>query len=411
MTQAIRRLPTRAADTLTKPGMHSDGGGLYLRVTKAGSRQWVFVYQWRGKRREFGLGGATKVSLAKARERAQAARDLLADLKDPIAEKAIARALPTFGELSDEWIAEREASVRNDKSVARWKRTLAAGGIADALRPLRIDDVTTEHVLNALKPVWAKGPTATLARGYIESVLDAGAARKLRKGENPARWKGHLEHLLAKPTKLTRGHHAALPYAEVPAFVADLRGRKGLPARCLEFTILTAARIGEVLGATWGEIDLEAKLWSIPAERMKSGKPHVVPLSERAVAILTDLRPNEPDPAALVFANGGVGLSNMATSMMLRRMKVKVTVHGFRSSFRDWAGDCTDYPRDLLETALAHSLGGVEAAYRRASALEKRRALMTDWAGWCAGAPAAANDETPGAAGDAVQQSKAGSAL
>lgn len=380
----LNRLSARFVETTKKEGVHADGGGLYFRV-RGPARHWLFVFKWQGRRREMGLGAPPAVGIAKARERAQEARELLADGKDPIAEKRAKRAIPTFGEFADEWIEHREGSVRNDKSVVRWRRTLGENGYAKSLRPLKVDEITTDHVLDVLRPIWSKSETAKLARGYIEGVLDAATARKLRKGENPARWRGHLDHLLPKPQKLSRGHHAALPYADMTAFMAELRAREGLPARALEFMILTAARSGEALGASWGEIDLNAKVWNVPAERMKAGKPHEVPLCSRAVAILTGLRPAEPAPSALVFANGGRQLSNMACPMLLRRMNVEATVHGFRSTFRDWAGDVADFPQEIAEAALAHALGAVEGAYRRKTALEKRRRLMEAWDAYCAG--------------------------
>jgi hypothetical protein len=223
MARALYRLPPRAAATFSKPGTYSDGGGLYLRVTKQGTRQWIFIYQsgpvGARKRRELGLGSALTVTLAKARERAQAARDLLQDGKDPIAEAKADRAVPSFGVLADQWMAERKGSVRNSKSVDRWERCLGEDGYAKALRPMRVDEIQTDDVLNVLKPIWDKGPTATLARGYIEAVLDAATARKLRSGENPARWKGHLKHLLAKPRKLARGNHERMPHDDVPGFM------------------------------------------------------------------------------------------------------------------------------------------------------------------------------------------------
>jgi integrase len=396
--RTLNRLPPKVATATLKPGMHADGGGLYLRVKKekdgsAGSRQWVFVFQWRGKRRELGLGGVNKVSLATAREKALKGREALGQGRDPILERQAERALPTFGEEADAWIEAREASVRNSKSVDRWKRILGEGGAADALRTIRIDHVTTDHVLDVLKPIWEKGPTATLARGYIEAVLDAATAKKLRKGENPARWRGHLETLLPKAQKLARGHHAALDYRDVPEFMAALRAKDSTVARLLEFTILTWTRAAEPVGATWQEIDLDAGLWVIPAARTKTAKEHRVPLSPRGVAILRKLKPKNVKPGALVFGEGGKPASNMATTMLLRRMgytgapgkKPKATVHGFRSTSRDYAADVLGTPREIAEAALAHTLGGVEAAYRRGDALEKRRALMKDWASFCAG--------------------------
>lgn len=398
VARSINKLSARSVATIAKPGRHSDGAGLYLVVDASGARRWLFLFRWDGKLKEMGLGGTTAVSLAEARIRAGEARKLLSEGRNPIEErrasKADRRAPVTFGAFADELVSDIQYGFRNQKHRWQWQHTLEV--YAASLRPLHIDSVTTEDVLGVLQPLWqAKQETASRLRGRIERVLDAAKAKGLRTGENPARWRGHLDALLPKRQKLQRGHHPALPYGSLPAFVDELRMRRATAALALEFAILTAARSGEVLGATWAEMDRKAKIWTVPAVRMKAGKEHRVPLSDRALQIL--------DEAAVQRTTGdfvfpgprkGKPLSNMAMAMLLRvRMKrPEITVHGFRSSFRDWAGECTSFPREVAEAALAHTVGDeVERAYRRADALEKRRKLMEAWAGFVSGAaPSAA---------------------
>jgi integrase len=387
MARTINRLSARSIPSIDKPGMHADGGGLYLRVTKAGSKQWVHVFQWRGKRREMGLGGVNAVSLARAREKAADARALVADRKDPIALNAAKAQVPTFGEVADEFIKSRTVALRSDKSIARLKRILGDKGHVQALRPKMVDAIDTQDVLAALKPLWTdRTETGAMARGYIEAVLNAARAKGHRTGDNPAQWKGHLDHLLSPRQRLSRGHHAAMPYADLPKFMRVLHSQNSNVALGLELLILTALRTGEVVGAKWGEIDLDAKVWSIPAGRMKAGRPHRAPLSERAVEVLRKLGPGEPDAFILPGRKPATHLSNMAFEMLLRRLKLAdFTVHGMRSAFRDWAGEETDHPREVAEAALAHVIGdAAEQAYRRGDALEKRRKLMDAWASYCA---------------------------
>jgi integrase len=393
MARALNKLTARKVSTITSPGRHSDGGGLYLIVDKSGARRWAFIYRWKdhpgapgaGRLREMGLGGVTGVSLAKARERAQAARELLAEGKDPISAKQVQRGMPTFGAFAEEWIESRKSELKSDKSLARWKRSLH--NYAAPLKDIRIDAVTTDDVLRALKPSWtARHESAAMARGTIETVLDAAKARGLRHGENPARWKGHLDQVLPRRTKLTRGHHSAMPYAEVPAFMAELRKRDGAPALALELTILTGARTSQVLEAQWDEIDMEGGVWSLDASRMKAGRAHRVPLAPEALQVLrraSALR--RTDDYVFPGIKEGKPLSQMSMTMLMRRMKKgHYTVHGFRSALRDWCGDETDFPREVAEAALAHAVGdATEAAYRRSDALEKRRTLMTAWATFC----------------------------
>ncbi len=386
MALALNKLNARGVTAITKPGRHGDGGGLYLVVDKSGAKRWVFLYRRDGTLREMGLGGLKAVTLARARELAGQARANLQAGVDPIAAKNNAPVVvPTFGEEADDFIVAMGPQFRNAKHLDQWKMTLKV--YAAPLRTKRVDEVSTADVLEVLKPIWLTKPeTAARLRGRIERVLDAAKVRGHRSGENPALWRGHLDKLLPKRRKLTRGHHAAMPYGDVAAFVADLRKREAMAARALEFTILTAARSGETFGATWKEIDLDAALWTVPAERMKAGREHRVPLTPRAVEILNELAGLGAGPDAYVFPGQREGrpLSTMAMDMILRRMKVDITVHGFRSSFRDWAGEETPFPRDVAEAALAHVVGDqTERAYRRGDALEKRRKLMLAWADFC----------------------------
>jgi integrase len=386
MALALNKLSARGVTAITKPGRHGDGGGLYLVVDKSGAKRWVFLYRREGTLREMGLGGLKAVSLARARELAAEARVNLQAGIDPITAKNNAPvAVPTFGEEADDFIDAMGPQFRNAKHLDQWKMTLKV--YAAPLRSKRVDQIATADVLEVLKPIWLTKPeTAARLRGRIERVLDAAKAKGHRSGQNPALWRGHLDNLLPKRRKLSRGHHAAMPYERVPAFVADLRERDAMAARALEFTILTAARTGETFGATWREIDLEAAIWTIPRERMKAGREHRVPLTDRAVEILTELSELSTGPAAYVFPGQKKGrpLSVMAMDMILRRMDIEFTVHGFRSSFRDWAGEETAFPREVAEAALAHVVGDeTERAYRRGDALEKRRKLMIAWANYC----------------------------
>ena len=397
MAKQLNKLTALQVAKLNEPGRYSDGGGLYLTIGAGNRRSWVFLYRIRGsgKQREMGLGPAATVTLAQARSKAAAARAALDAGDDPI---AAARAddgeVPTFGDMAEEVISSLESSWRSDKHPAQWRSTLEA--YAGRLKPKRVDEITTEDVLAVLKPIWtSKAETASRVRGRIEKVLDAAKAKGHRDGENPAQWRGHLDHLLGRRQKLQRGNHAALPYDELPKFMADLRRQEGLAPAALEFLILTAARTGELLrklrdgvplGAKWSEIDFEAKVWTIPAERMKAGVEHRVPLSARAIAILKSVEPLKPaDGFLFPGQKPGHPLSEMACGMVLRRMNHShVTVHGFRSTFRDWCGEETNFPRDVAEAALAHVVGSsVERAYRRKDALEKRRTLMEAWADYC----------------------------
>ena len=316
--------------------------------------------------------------------RAATARQEIAQGLNPIDERKRDGGIPTFGAMADEVRQSLSTGFRNEKHKAQWKSTLET--YAAPLRAKPVDTIATDDVLAVLKPIWStKAETASRVRGRIEKVLDAAKAKGFRDGENPARWRGHLDHLLPRPSKLARGHHAAMPYEDVAAFIAQLRKREALAALALELCILTAARSGEILGMRWPEIDLDKKIWTVPAIRMKAGREHRVPLSSPAVAILNQLKKARTGEFVFPGQVHDKPLSNMAMEMMLRRMKIEdATVHGFRSSFRDWAGNVSNFPREIVETALAHVIGDkAEQAYRRSDALEKRRKLMDEWAAYC----------------------------
>ncbi|WP_232475846.1 tyrosine-type recombinase/integrase [Flavisphingomonas formosensis] len=386
MSRALNRMTARKVASLKEPGRHADGGGLYLRITPGGARSWVFMTASHGKRTEIGLGAEAAIPLVTARKLAADMREAVATGIDPrevIAPKPLTPApeVITFGAFAETYIASVEEGWRNDIHRQQWRNSLRdhAGSLKD--KPIK--DICTEDVLAVLQPIWlSKSETASRVRGRIERILAAAKARGLRPldAPNPAQWKGHLDVLLPRRPKLTRGHHEALPWRDAPTFMAQLRKRTALAARALEFTILTAARSGETLGATWGEIDFDQKLWTIPAKRMKAGAEHVVPLSGAAIALLLELKPEAPAATDLIFAVGGAARSNMAMAMLLRRMGQSVTTHGMRSTFRDWAGDATEFPRDLVEQALAHTISNkAERAYRRGTAIERRRGLMDAW--------------------------------
>jgi integrase len=392
MARAIHKLTTREAETISKRGRHSDGGGLYLSISGDGRRRWVFLYTWRRKLREAGLGSAAKggVSLKAAREKASKGRDLVKSGVDPIAEwnKPEGPEVPTFGNAADEFLDAHKEGWRNDKHKAQWTMTLTR--YCEAIRATPVDKIDTEAVLSVLKPLWTRAPeTTSRLRGRIEAVLDAAKARGFidRNQVNPARWRGHLDKLLPKRATLTRGHHAALPYADVPAFIAELRRRSATAARAFEFCILTAARSGEALAARWDEFDLDGKIWTVPPARTKAAREHRIPLSDRALAILREMETGRSGDYVFPGQRAGRPLSGMAFEMLLRRMASPFTAQGFRSSFRDWAGNETTFPRELAEHALAHVIGDkAEQAYRRSDALARRRELMDAWARHCGGA-------------------------
>jgi integrase len=420
--RGYNKLSALKAERLKEPGRHSDGRNLYLIVDPSGAKRWAFIYRWKqpgvkgaGRLREMGLGSFDKVSLQKAREKAAEALELLGDGKDPITVKRTVVIVPTFAELADQWIEERKSFVRSGKSIDRWKRALHT--YAAKLGDLQVDQIGVDEVLAVLKPMWiAKAHSAKLLRGYVEKVLDVAKVRGFRSGENPARWKGHLEHLLVATPKLQRGHQRAVPYAAVPGIVARLQTMDSISAWALEFQILHALRPGNVYGARWSEFDLERRIWTIPGDAMKAGREHQLPLGDRALDILKKAALLRQPDSDLVFHGQKLGrpLSNMAFVMLLRRLGVDATAHGFRSCFRDWAGEETDYPRDLVEMQMAHAVGDeTERAYRRMKALDRRRPLMADWEYFCIGRkkalPEPANDLI--AAQGAVSQARTSSEL
>ena len=400
MARTIGKLTALAVERAKRRGYYGDGGGLFLQVSASGSKSWVFRFRDAGKLREMGLGPTHTITLAEARQKALECRKARLDGADPIEARKATRAAVkldaakamTFKACAERYIAAHKAGWKNDKHAAQWPSTLGTY-VYPIMGSLPVQAVDVGLVLKALEPIWTTKPeTAGRVRGRIESVLDWATARGYRQGENPARWRGHLENLLPQKAKVRRvEHHAALPYVEIAGFMAALRQQAGIAARALEFAILTAARTGEVIGARWEEINLAERLWTIPAERMKAGKEHRVPLSAPALAILENLA--KVREGEFVFPGGrhGRAISNMAMLMTLRRMKRDdLTAHGFRSSFRDWAAERTTFPAEVAEMALAHTVSDkVEAAYRRGDLFQKRRQLAEAWAKFCAAAPAA----------------------
>lgn len=385
MARPVNRLSALFVRTAKEPGRYADGGNLYLSISPNGGRRWVFLFRWKGKPTEMGFGSAREVALARAREKATEARALLAEGLNPIEKREQQRAIPTFGEAADALIDSKEPGWRNTKHVAQWRMTLTE--YAASLRSKSVDSIDTEDVLKVLKPIWQTKPeTASRVRGRIEAVLDAARAQGHRSGENPARWRGHLDKVMPARRILSRGHHAAMPYADVPAFVELLRANPTTSNLALEFLILSAGRSGEIMGATWGEFDLQEKVWTIPPSRMKAKQQHQVPLTGRMLEILSRIDGTDRSSGAIVFpgARGNAPLSTMALAMALRRLgAAEFTVHGFRSSFRDWAGDLTSFPADLAEAALAHTIKSATVrAYRRTTALERRREMMAAWASY-----------------------------
>jgi integrase len=389
-------LTARTVETAKETGRYSDGNGLYLVVRPGGSKQWMFLYRREGKLREMGLGSPLKaVTLAMARDLRDEARAIIARGGDPLearrqAEQSAA-GIPTFGAYALALVERIEEGFSNAKHRQQWRNTLQT--YCEPIWNLPVDRIDTAGVLACLAPIWQSKPeTASRVRGRIERVLNAAKAERLRAGENPAAWRGHLDATLPKPGKLTRGHHAALAYDEMPIFMRDLRARPALVALALELAVLTTTRTSEVLNAKWSEFDLHAGLWTIPAERMKARREHRVALSKRALAIVNELSMARSSDYVFPGQKPGKPLSNMAMLMLLERMgrRGAITSHGFRSTFSDWASEVSPFSSELRETALAHTIGNkAEAAYRRGDALEKRRAMMEAWAQWCE--PKAAN--------------------
>lgn len=403
LSHALTQLQVKNA----KPGRHADGGGLHLLVKETGARSWVFRFMLKGRSRDLGLSrcpealvllkisGGSELSLAQARDiaaiyrlKVRAGIDPLEEREHAAAEKeatsqAVKAKAISFKTVAEAYIDENEEGWRNDKHRQQWRNTLSTY-VYPVIGDLPICDVTTHHVLEILRPIWkTKSETASRVRGRIETILNAAKAVGYREGDNPALWRGHIDKILPKLDPLSRGHHKAMDHENVAAFLTELRAKQGVAALALEFTILTAARTGEVIGATWDEIDLGKAIWTIPATRMKAGREHRVPLPDRAVDILKTVKLLNQDR---VFVGNKGRLSNMAMAMLLRRMGQESTVHGFRSTFRDWAAEWTEYSHEVCEMALAHTIDNKsEKAYRRGDLLEKRRLLMNDWAAFCSG--------------------------
>lgn len=407
MPRKVSRALTALNVKNAKPGRHADGEGLYLLVKNTGARSWVFRYMLDGKARDLGLSrcpeaveqlkrsGGEYLTLAQARDVAAIYRLKVKARIDPLEEREAAAtkvaaeaqaakaAKVTFRDMAKTFLEGKEGSWRNEKHRQQWHNTLATYA-NPAIGDMPVGDIETQHVLSVIEPIWKSKPeTANRVRGRIEAILDAARVRGYRKGDNPARWRGHLAQILPARTQLSRGHHQALPYARMSEFSETLRQMNSAAALALEFTILTAARTGEVLGATWAEVDMDRAVWTVPAARMKAGLEHRVPLSPRALEILKLTK--KLGGVWLFPGQKGKQMSGMTMAMLLRRAGMDVTVHGFRSAFRDWAAETTSFPHDVCEAALAHTIGNkVEAAYRRGDLFEKRRLLMDDWAEYCA---------------------------
>jgi integrase len=400
VARTIGKLTALKVARASEPGMYADGGGLYLQVVAGGGKSWIYRFMLNGRSREMGLGPLHTFGLAEARLKAADCRRLRHEGVDPIdARKAqrdelrlVAARERTFDDCALSYISAHKAGWRNAKHAAQWQSTLDTYA-KPVFGSLPVQTVDTALVMKVLEPIWTVKPeTAGRLRGRIEAVLDWATVRGYRRGENPARWRGHLNKLLANRAKVRKvAHHPALSYDEIADFMTALRAQEGTAARALEFLILTAARTGEVIGARWAEVDLQQRIWIVPAERIKGGKEHRVPLSRSALALVEAMKGSSGE---FIFPGGKRGrpLSNMAMLKLLVRLKrANVTAHGFRSTFRDWASERTSYPREVAEMALAHVVGDkVEAAYRRGDLFEKRRRMMEEWSRFCATPPARA---------------------
>jgi len=403
VARAIGQLTALKVEKAKKPGMYADGGGLYLRVTPEGACNWVLRYMLDRRPRWMGLGPLALYSLAEARARAHDARRKRHEGIDPIEARRAERARQrldaakaiTFKQCAETFIASHRAGWRNGKHAGQWSATLSTYAYP-IIGALPVQAIDTGLVLKVLELIWkAKPETASRLRGRLENILDLAKVRGYRDGENPARWRGHLDKLLPPPSKVRQvEHHAFLPYAELPGFLVALREQEGIAAYALEFLTLTAARTSEVIGARWREMNLLDKTWTVPATRMKARREHRIPLSARALDILKGMqgiRSND-DPDTFVFTGRkpGAPLSNMVFLMLMRRMgRSDLTAHGFRATFKTWASECTSFQNEIAEAALAHVIGDkVEQAYRRGDLFEKRRRLMQKWATFCTTAPA-----------------------
>ncbi len=394
MPKKIKELSALDVRNIKEPGRHAVGGvpGLLLHVKESGSKSWILRVMIGNKRRSIGLGGFPGVSLAQAREKARNVKETIEGGIDPVAERQARRQAliksqmekMTFAEAAHLCHEKKKPEFRSEKHSRLWIASINKYAIP-VIGDLPVDEIELQHILKVLEPIWQeKTETATRLRQRLEHILSWSTVSGHRTGENPARWKGHLDTVLPKPSKIhKKKHYAALPWQEIGSFIQELRKRDGISARCLEFIILTACRSGEARLATWDEMDLENKVWTIPGERMKAEKEHAVPLTDEVVNLLKALPRFEGSPYVFPAARGG-SLSDMAVSMVCRRMKVDAVPHGFRSSFRDWAAENTNFPREVCEMALAHSIESkVEAAYRRGDLFQKRRKLMEAWADFC----------------------------
>jgi integrase len=405
MPKVAKALTAIEVNRLTSPGFHAVGtvAGLHLKVQPSGARSWIMRVKVGALRRDVGLGAYPGTTLADAWKKARAIREVIGGGNDPIEQRRANQSAlmaaqikaVTFQSATEQYIAAQAAGWSNDKHAQQWTNTLTTYAYP-VIGQLFVRDIEQAHVLKILEPIWAiKTETATRVRGRIEKVLDWAKGRRLRTGENPAQWKGNLDSQLAAPSKIAKEtHHAALPFNQLGLFMAALRGCEGMGARALEFTVVTATRSGETRLATWSEIDLAAKVWTIPKDRMKAGKEHRVPLSNQALTMLGSLPRMAGSDSVFPAPRGGT-LSDMTLTAVIRRMNgdtphwvdtdgSTITVHGFRSTFRDWAGETTAYPREVIEHALAHQLKDkAEAAYARGTLFDKRRRLMADWANFC----------------------------
>jgi integrase len=392
MARPINKLTTKTVNALKVPGYYSDGNGLYLQVSKSITKSWLFISKTDGKKTEIGLGSIDTVTLAEARILAHNHKKTLATGINPLVEKRkkeqdrlLANALNmTFQQCATSFIEIHKHGWKNAKHASQWQNTLTQY-CDHIIGHLSVADIDTALVTKCLEPIWIeKNETASRLRGRIEQVLSWATVKGLRTGANPAQWRGHLDQLLPKPSKVqTTKHYPALPFSEMAKFMKLLQQQDGIAAKCLEFTILCAARTNEAIGATWNEINLDAKTWTIPAVRMKAEKEHRVPLSDRSIEILEEMQLFTINN--FVFPSGTKGLSNMAMLKLLKRMdRQNITVHGFRSSFRDWAAELTEYSNEVVEMCLAHTIKNLaEAAYRRGDLFEKRLHLMNNWAKYC----------------------------
>jgi integrase len=402
MARSINKLKATALPHLRGPARYSDGAGLWLQISKTGAKSWLFQYAWNGRTRQMGLGSSNTISLAEARSLAGEARKAVLAGTDPIEARrerrkqqfAETNEAATFRKVAEQYVAQRKAGWKNRKHAAQWSSTLENFAYP-VIGNLPVSRIQRAHILQILEPIWeAKPETAARLRARIENILDAAKARDLRTGDNPAAWRGQLGAILPhrKAIKQVK-HHPALPFDEIPSFMTALRKRTSLAAKALEFTILTAARTNEVIGARWGEFDFDAKLWIIPGSRMKSGREHRLPLSKRALELLANIPREQGNPFVFIGGAGASHISNMAMLKLLKELRPALTVHGFRSTFRDWTSEQTSYPRDVAEMALAHTIQDKsEAAYRRGDLLLKRRRLMDDWAAFCLKTPVATNN-------------------